>query len=132
MVIQPLGVEVVAPGVFPDLNLKVSHSGVELGRDGIPSPEEVSKWVLERISEVSRVLGLSFERHEEKVLRLFSAVKESWRKGTPSKAGVKPLDTGRRRNRELDNLACSINYEHRGSTVGSDSRRTRGGPLLLK
>ncbi|THG09753.1 hypothetical protein TEA_019718 [Camellia sinensis var. sinensis] len=77
----------------------------ELGRNGVPSAKEVSDWVLEQISEVSRLLDLS----------LFLAVEESWRKGTPSKEGVKPTETSRRGNWKLKNFACSINYEHGGS-----------------
>ena len=32
------------------------------------SPEEVSDWVLSQISEVSRVLGVTFESHEQEAM----------------------------------------------------------------
>ncbi|KAI7992971.1 hypothetical protein LOK49_LG12G01235 [Camellia lanceoleosa] len=39
-----------------------------LSRKEIPSAEAVSQWVLDRISEVSRCLDLSFEGHEEEAM----------------------------------------------------------------
>ncbi|KAI7985573.1 Boron transporter 4 [Camellia lanceoleosa] len=61
--------------------------------EDIPSAEAMSQWVLDRISEVSRCLGLSFEGHEEEAMRLFGAVEASWRLGTPSSGVSRSLVT---------------------------------------
>ncbi|KAI7982618.1 Protein STRUBBELIG-RECEPTOR FAMILY 7 [Camellia lanceoleosa] len=55
-----------------------------LSGEEIPSALAVSQWVLDRITEVSRCLGLSLEGHEDEAMRLFAAVEASWREGTPT------------------------------------------------
>ncbi|KAI7998441.1 hypothetical protein LOK49_LG10G01955 [Camellia lanceoleosa] len=50
---------------------------VDLNQLEASSEEVVSKWVLSRISEVSRLLDVSFEGHETEALRLFIAVETS-------------------------------------------------------
>ncbi|GMQ02899.1 hypothetical protein CsSME_00048925 [Camellia sinensis var. sinensis] len=75
-----------------------------------PSIDAVSEWVLRRISEVNRSLGVSFEGHETEALRLFIVVETSWRQGVPIMG-------------ELRNLECSVNYDHGGEIVGRCSRR---------
>ncbi|KAI7987782.1 Protein BLISTER [Camellia lanceoleosa] len=88
LVLQPLAME---DGGSDDLREQhqnlIQNSG---GLDGlaIPSSEAVSNWVLERIGEVSRCLGVSFVGHEEEALRLFAAVEASWRQGIPSSGVV--------------------------------------------
>ncbi|KAI8016205.1 hypothetical protein LOK49_LG05G02891 [Camellia lanceoleosa] len=49
--------------------------------DDPPQPEEDSVWVLSRVFKVSQYLGVSFEGLE--AFNLFSAIKESWRRGAP-------------------------------------------------
>ncbi|KAI7984016.1 hypothetical protein LOK49_LG15G02449 [Camellia lanceoleosa] len=75
----------IGDGCFDSpLGKLVDHSAL----DGLemPSPEAVSEWVLSRIADVSRLLGVSFEGHEAEALRLFTAVEHSWRQGaSPSK-----------------------------------------------
>ncbi|GMP85134.1 hypothetical protein CsSME_00038413 [Camellia sinensis var. sinensis] len=52
--------------------------------DDPPYAEEVSAWVLDQISEVRQLLGVSFEGHEDEAMKLFSVIEESWRGGAPS------------------------------------------------
>ncbi|KAI8011637.1 hypothetical protein LOK49_LG06G03126 [Camellia lanceoleosa] len=86
-----LGDEEVASPSLLQL-LAMFHEGMGGGRplDGDsfgalePSVSEVLNWVLRRISEVSQLLGISFEGHEAEAMRLFSAVDMSWRNGVSS------------------------------------------------
>lgn len=57
--------------------------------DEPPCPGEVSDWVLSQIQEVSQLLGVSFERHKDEAIKLFSAIKASWRGNVPSGRRVK-------------------------------------------
>lgn len=58
LVLQPLAVDRGdQEGLMGPTPMQVESSNV-LGRNGIPAAEEVSDWVLERIVEVSRLLGL--------------------------------------------------------------------------
>ncbi|THG16912.1 hypothetical protein TEA_015717 [Camellia sinensis var. sinensis] len=86
----------------------------ELDKNGVRATEEVSDWVLQRISEVSRVLELSFEGHEEEALRLFLAVEASWRQGSSSQEMVTPVRNVGKGQGELKNFVCSINYDQGG------------------
>ena len=51
------------------------------------TPEEVSEKVLGQISEVSKMLGVTFEGHEIEAMRLFSAIEDSWRSKLPARGG---------------------------------------------
>ncbi|GMP83789.1 hypothetical protein CsSME_00037580 [Camellia sinensis var. sinensis] len=53
----------------------------EFHADQLPSSDEVSNWVLARITEVSKFMGISFARHEVEALKLFSLIETSWRRG---------------------------------------------------
>lgn len=44
------------------------------------SQEEVSKWVLKRISGFSKLLGVSYDDFEERTMQLFLDIEEKWRK----------------------------------------------------
>ncbi|KAI8002726.1 hypothetical protein LOK49_LG08G02836 [Camellia lanceoleosa] len=61
--------------------------------EAVPSAEAVSQWVLDRISEVSRCLGLSFEGHEAEAMSLFAAVEASWTQGIPNPSVSRSLVT---------------------------------------
>ncbi|KAI8019334.1 Developmentally-regulated G-protein 2 [Camellia lanceoleosa] len=52
--------------------------GADFCMDHPLSSNEVSDWVLDRISKVSKFLGVSFEGHEDEALRLFSVIEASW------------------------------------------------------
>lgn len=118
-------------GLMGPTQVQFEDSNV-FGRNGIPAAEDVSDWVLKRITEVSQLLGLSFKGYKEEALRLFSAIEASWRKGSPSNPVGTVAETNRRGKRELRNLVCSINYEQGGARADRDSHRRRGVPLLLK
>ena len=62
-----------------------------------------------QISEVSRLLGVTFEGHELEAKRLFSAIEATWRSNLPAR-GTK---NARRRDKlanELRKLECSVTY----------------------
>ena len=65
------------------------------------------------------MLGASYNGNEERVTRLL--MKIDGRRPQPSceVGGLKSLKEGRKGNRELKRLTCSINYE-------SDSAKSRG------
>ncbi|KAH7863089.1 hypothetical protein Vadar_013200 [Vaccinium darrowii] len=83
---------------------------------GMPQ-EEVSKWVLKRVSGFGKFLGVSFDGYEDRTMKLFADIEEKWRKGTASdiKRGGNKTNKG---ERELKRLQCSINYE--GSKRGGE------------
>ncbi|KAI8031558.1 hypothetical protein LOK49_LG01G00896 [Camellia lanceoleosa] len=68
-------VDVVDVGVEEGIHSLV----VDFHEDVIPSSEEVLRWVLSRINEVSHFLEVSFEGHEHEAFALFSAIEGSWR-----------------------------------------------------
>lgn len=100
--------------------------------DEYPSTEEVSNWVLSRIHEVSQFLGVSFEGHEDKALKLFTAIEESWKEGAPVRQEVNPVMQTGRSARELRKLECSINYDRHKGGDGQGVRKGRGNQLLLQ
>ncbi|CAL5342473.1 unnamed protein product [Camellia sinensis] len=65
---------------YPEPDPK-SELGADFCMDQLPSLDEVSDWVLDHISEVSKFLGVSFEGHEDEALKLFSAIEASWTGG---------------------------------------------------
>ena len=75
-VISPLAV--VAPESSREYN-EDEEGGLGL------EPEEVSKKVLSQISEVSRILGVTFEGFEQVAMRLFSAIEVTWKGKMPKK-----------------------------------------------
>ncbi|KAG5528718.1 hypothetical protein RHGRI_029397 [Rhododendron griersonianum] len=76
------------------------------------SQEEVSNWVLKRISGFSKFLGVSYDGFEDRTMRLFLDIEEKWRKGAVkvTKKGGSKVNSGAR---ELKRLECSINYDGR-------------------
>ncbi|KAI8550558.1 hypothetical protein RHMOL_Rhmol06G0116600 [Rhododendron molle] len=48
--------------------------------------QEVSKWVLKRITRFSKFLGVTFDGFEERTMQLFSDIEEKWRKGVVKEA----------------------------------------------
>lgn len=88
-----------------------SELGVDFCIDHPPSSDEVSDWVLDRISEVSKFLGVSFEGHKDEALKLFSAIEASWTGGGMGGQAMQFAGQKDRGGRELRRLECSINYD---------------------
>lgn len=101
LVVQP---EVIADGASglphpePDPEAVL---GADFCMDHPPSSDEVSDWVLDRISEVSKFLGVSFEGHEDQALRLFSAIEVSWSGGGVGREEVQVVGKTDKGAREL-------------------------------
>ncbi|GMP84196.1 hypothetical protein CsSME_00037814 [Camellia sinensis var. sinensis] len=55
----------------------ISSIAVDFQEDVISSSEEVLRWVLSCINEVSQFLGVSFKGHEHEAFVLFSAIEGS-------------------------------------------------------
>lgn len=104
----------------------------KFSRDEYLSTEEVSNWVLSRIHKVNQFLGVSFEGHEDKALKLFTAIEESWKEGAPVRQEVNPVKQTGRSARELRKLECSINYDQRKGGDGQGVRKGSGNQLLLQ
>ncbi|KAI7978850.1 hypothetical protein LOK49_Contig712G00001, partial [Camellia lanceoleosa] len=87
LVLQPLATE--GGGSEDLLGQHQSMFQTSGGLDGteVPSSEAVSEWVLERIGEVNRCLGLLFEGHEKEAMSLYAAVEVSWWQGAPDRSG---------------------------------------------
>ncbi|GMP85128.1 hypothetical protein CsSME_00038410 [Camellia sinensis var. sinensis] len=131
LVAQPLAMG-SDEGLWQQSSNSASGHHAWFGETAIPSNSAVSEWVLERISEVSCLLGVSFEGHEAEAMRLFSAIEASRRPGS-SGSGKTSSVAGRKGARELKNLRCSINYDHVDRMAGREVRKPRGGgPFLLK
>ena len=73
------------------------------------APEEVSEWVMSQIDEVSRLLGVTFEGHEQEAMRLFSAIEDTWMSNFPEKVD-KHKRVSNKLDRELRKLECSMSY----------------------
>ncbi|KAI8016301.1 hypothetical protein LOK49_LG05G00431 [Camellia lanceoleosa] len=55
-------------GLWRDGSNSLSGHHVGFGEDVTPSDAVVSEWILERICEVSRLLGVSFKGHETEAI----------------------------------------------------------------
>ena len=77
---------------------------------------EVSKWVLHRIGEVSKIVGISFEGFECEAMTLFAAIEKKWRgKMVGNKNEVSKQKKVMRELRKLK-LECTVDYDrNRGS-----------------
>ena len=82
--------------------------------EGVLTKEETCEWVVERVKDFCHVVGLSLEGHEEEMIALFRAIEADRKtKTSPTKNGivVEPTPTSTKGKRELQRLACSINYD---------------------
>lgn len=93
------------------------------------SQEDVSKWVLKRISGFSKFLGVSFDGFEDRTMQLFSDIEKKWRTGAvkETKKGGSKTSTG---SRELKRLQCSINYDGRKEAGKGNGGGVEGVNLL--
>ncbi|KAI8534897.1 hypothetical protein RHMOL_Rhmol10G0132300 [Rhododendron molle] len=81
------------------------------------SQDEVSKWVLKRISGFSKLLGVSYDGFEDRNMCSFLDIEERWKKGVvkETKKGGNKANSGAR---EFKRLESSINYDSRKKEKG--------------
>lgn len=108
-----------------------SETEVDFQGNDPPKTEKVLAWVLSRINGVSQYLGVSFEGHEVKALKLFSIIEESWRGGVPLGKEMRTKGQKQKNSRELRKLECSINYDQDKEGKGRGGRKGRETQLLL-
>ncbi len=86
----------------------LSSPGLGLIGDGIDALSQPSIWVAHHMNLFRKQVGVSIKGHEAKCLALLCKIKED-RKPKVTKVSV--WKTVRKGNRELKNLASSVNYE---------------------
>ena len=79
---------------------------------------EVSEWVLQRISEVSRLVGVSFDGFEAEARQLFTAIEQKWHTKIIGEK-VKEKRVEKKVERELRKLECNVVYERKGVQRGT-------------
>jgi hypothetical protein len=102
--------------------ISVLPLAVEMDKDSssIVSP----RWVMERVKGYYKLIGVSCDQFEDKLLALFELIET---KRVQSLAMV-PSVSGGKGQREIKRLDCSINYDKKG--VQSYRRRGKGRGLF--
>jgi hypothetical protein len=91
---------------------------------GIGGIQSVSPdWVLERVLEFCRELGLICNGHEEDLLALFTAIKANRQNKRGGSGYHRSSKTRNRGNRELKRLEYTVNYEVKESSKVSGKGR---------
>lgn len=86
---------------------------------------EYSDWVLQRVKEIYRVVGLSCEAYEHFMPLLTTIEAGRHQKDLVSKS--KLVNKG---NRELKLLACTINYDPKGGSSSCGKGKGRGSSVI--
>jgi hypothetical protein len=101
--------------------------------EGDLTKEETFEWVVERVKGFCHVVGLSLEGHEEEMLALFRATEADRKtKASHTENGivVEPTPTSTKGKRELQRLACSINYDGKKGIASKVNGKGRGSTVI--
>jgi hypothetical protein len=91
-------------------------------------PESIhSDWVIQKV-KTCHVVGLSCEGFEAKMMALFTAIEASRQHIVLTSSPRSLSQTLNRGHRELNRIACSINYDNKG---GHSSRGKKKGGVQL-
>jgi hypothetical protein len=88
---------------------------------------------VERVKGFCHVVGLSIEGHEEEMMALFRAIEANRKtKTSPPENGivVEPTPTSTNGKRELQRLACSINYDGKKGIATKANGKGRGSTVI--
>jgi hypothetical protein len=87
---------------------------------------EYSDWVLQRVMEIYRVVGLSCEGYEEQFMALLTAI-ELGHCHKDLASSSKFVNKG---NKEIKRLACSMNYDSKCGSSSHGKGKGRGFSII--
>jgi hypothetical protein len=102
-----------------------SYPPVVLG-NSCYSSLEYSDWVLQRMKEIHRVVGVSCVGFEEQFMALLTFIEAS----CSHKVSASSSKLGNKGSRELRRLECSINYDSKGESSSCGKGKERGLSVL--
>jgi len=103
--------------------LSLMPLAVKVGKE--PSLSVSPRWVVERVKDYYKLVGLSCDRYEDKLLALFEEIEATRNQTIAENMATATAVSGVKGQREIKRLDCSINYDKKGDQ--SNRRRGKGG-----
>jgi len=118
--------EIVEGGVGIELEgvgqISVMPLAVEMDKDFSSSVSP--RWVMERVKDYYKLVGVSCDQYEDNLLALFELIEASRAQSMEHSLAMVTTVAGVKGQREIKRLDCSINYDKKGEQ--SNRRRVKG------